>query len=341
VKSIVIRKPGEVLLEERDVPRPQAGEALLKLLYGGICGSDLNAYRGTSAYVSYPCVPGHEFSAQIIEIEENDRGLEPGMFVTANPYFNCGTCYSCRRGLVNCCTDNQTMGVQREGAFSAYITMPIERLYTSAGLDPLTLALLEPFCISYHGIDRGQVKMGDKVLVVGGGTIGILAAVAAKARGALVYVADVAPGKLALAEKFGIDGTIYADNSEAYKRAVEQFTDGDGFDVTVEAAGLPLTFQACIDHVAFGGNVVMIGVSQQSLDFSFTVIQKKELHIYGSRNAQRSDFEQAIALVKSGAVNLADIVTDTYCWEDVARAFSEFDREAGNKLKVVLDFINV
>lgn len=191
MKSIVINKPGDVSVIEMEKPVPKKGEALLKLLYGGVCGSDLGSYRGTFAYVSYPRIPGHEFSAEIIEIEENDKGLEPGMIVTCNPYFNCTECYSCKRGLVNCCTTNQTMGVQREGAFSEYITMPIERIYDGKGLPPKTLALIEPFCISYHGVSRADVQMGDKVLVIGAGTIGVLAAVAAKAKGAEVYISDV------------------------------------------------------------------------------------------------------------------------------------------------------
>lgn len=184
MKSVFIENPHQVVM--KDIPRPvrKLGEALLKLLYGGICGSDLGSYRGTFAYFSYPRTPGHEFSAEIVEVNDNDYGLKPGMVVTCNPYFNCGECYSCRRGLVNACMDNQTMGVQREGAFSEYITMPLERIYDGKGLDPRVLAVIEPLCISYHGVKRAEVQRNDKVLIVGAGTIGILAAIAAKQKGA-------------------------------------------------------------------------------------------------------------------------------------------------------------
>ena len=183
MKSVFIENPHQVVM--KDIPRPvrKPGEALLKLLYGGICGSDLGSYRGTFAYFSYPRTPGHEFSAEIVEVDDNDYGLKPGMVVTCNPYFNCGECYSCRRGLVNACMDNQTMGVQREGAFSEYITMPLERIYDGKGLDPRVLAVIEPLCISYHGVKRAEVQRNDKVLIVGAGTIGILAAIAAKQKG--------------------------------------------------------------------------------------------------------------------------------------------------------------
>lgn len=338
MRSMVITKPGEVVINEVEMPAPQKGEALLKLLYGGICGSDLGSYRGTFAYFSYPRTPGHEFSAEIVEIEDNDRGLKPGMIVTCNPYFNCTECYSCRHGLVNACMDNQTMGVQREGAFSEYITMPIDRIYDGKGLSPKTLTLIEPFCISYHGVSRANVQAQDTVLVVGAGTIGVLAAVAAKARGAKVWISDVAEGKLKLAEEFGVDGVILNSSPEGFEEEVAKITEGHGFDVTIEAVGLPSTFQNCIDAACFGGRVVVIGVGKKNLDFNFTMIQKKELNVFGSRNALKKDFVELIDLVKGGKVPLDKIVTNTYSFEDGAEAFAEFDKNAGNMLKVVIDF---
>ena len=97
MKRMIIPEPGKVQIVDAEMPKPKQGEALLKLLYGGICGSDLGTYRGTFAYVSYPRTPGHEFSAEIVEVGENDYGLKKGMVVTCNPYFNCGHCYSCER----------------------------------------------------------------------------------------------------------------------------------------------------------------------------------------------------------------------------------------------------
>ena len=340
MKTILMPEPGKVIITEMEKPTPKPGEALLKLLYGGICGSDLGSYRGANAYVVYPCIPGHEFSAKIVEIGENDRGLKPGMIVTCNPYFNCGHCYSCERGLVNACTDNQTMGVQRQGAFSQYITMPVERIYDGKGLSPRTLSLIEPFCISYHGVTRGQVKPGDKVLVVGAGTIGVLAAVAAKAKGAEVTICDVAPEKLDYAyQTFGLAHKLLNASPEAFAAGVAELTQGNGYDVTIEAVGMPETFQNCIDAACFGGRLVLIGVSKRNInDFFFTIIQKKELNIFGSRNALKSDFLELIELVRSGAVDLEKIVTNEYAWTDAPQAFAEFSANAGKMLKVVLNF---
>ena len=191
MKALYITKPGTVEWKDISMPVRRKGEALLRVLYGGICGSDLGSFLGSFAYFDYPRIPGHEFSAQIVDIEPNDRGLKAGMIVTCNPYFHCGTCSSCRRGLVNACMDNQTMGCQRDGAFCEYITMPLERIIDGKGLAPHILAAVEPACIGYHGVQRAGIRPGQKVLVVGGGTIGVLAAAAAKSRNAQVYLCDL------------------------------------------------------------------------------------------------------------------------------------------------------
>ena len=339
MKTIIVNQPGDVQVIERNMPVRKPGEALLKVLYGGICGSDLGTYRGTFAYADYPRIPGHEFSAEIVEIDENDRGLKPGMVVTANPYINCNHCYSCQRGLVNCCEHNETLGCQRDGAFSEYFTLPIERLYDGKGLPAKLLAVIEPFCISYHGVSRANIQPGDKVLVIGAGTIGTLASVAAKSKGAKVYIADIAEKKVDYSVKnFGLAGGIVNTGNEEFIKKCMDITQGNGFDVAIEAVGLPSTFQNCIDAAAFGGKVVLIGVGKKNLDFNFTIIQKKELNIFGSRNALKKDFLELIDLVKSGAVDLEKIITNTYNIDDAAKAFSDFDKNAANMLKVVIKF---
>ena len=343
MRTIIISEPGKVAVTENEMPKVKEGEALLKLLYGGICGSDLGTYRGTFAYASYPRIPGHEFSAQIVEIGENDRGLKPGMIVTCNPYFNCQKCYSCERGLVNCCESNETMGAQRDGAFSEYITMPIERIYDGKGLNPKQLALIEPFCISYHGVSRADVKKGDKVLVIGAGTIGVLAAIAAKAKGGEVYIVDVAEEKLQYAyETFGLAGMIKNDSKEEFMNRVNEITgEHHGFDVCIEAVGLPSTFQNCIDAAAYGGRIVLIGVGKKNLDFNFTLIQKKELNIFGSRNALKKDFLELIELVNAGKVPLEKVITNVYPFDEAEKAFYDFAHNPGNMLKVMTMILTV
>lgn len=340
MKELYINSPGVVEFREADMPKRNENEAVLKLLYGGICGSDLGSYRGTFAYFSYPRIPGHEFSAEIVDIDENNSyGLKKGMVVTCNPYFNCGKCYPCRKGLVNVCEHNETMGSQRNGAFRDYIVMPLERIYDGRGLDARTLAVVEPFCIGLHGINHVQLKKGDRVLVIGSGTIGIFAATAAKMKGATVIMADISENKLQMAkQQFGIDDTILNDSHENFLSRVMDKTNGCGFDVCVEAVGLPSTFQDCIDAACFGGSVILIGIGKKNLDFNFTTIQKKELHIYGSRNALKQDFIETIDALLTGKLDLGKAITDVYAFSEAPKAFAEFSANQGDKLKVLLDF---
>ena len=228
--------------------------------------------------------------------------------------------------------------------------MPVERIYDGKGLSPKSLALIEPFCISYHGVSRADIQKGDKVLVIGAGTIGVLAAVAAKAKGGEVYIADIAEEKLQYAyHTFGLAGMIKNDSEENFANRVREITgDHHGFDVCIEAVGLPSTFQNCIDAAAFGGRVVLIGVGKKNLDFNFTMIQKKELDILGSRNALKADFTELIDLVKGGAIDLEKIVMNPgsedptkkseYELDEAEAAFEEFSQYGGSKLKVLIHF---
>lgn len=336
MKAVNIVQPGQVEIREIEKPVPEEGEAVIKLLYGGICGSDLGSYKGTYAYVDYPRIPGHELSAEIVDIDENHPYLKKGMVVTVNPYINCGHCYSCRRGMVNCCEDNHTLGCQIDGAFREYFAISLERLYDGKGIDPRELALVEPYCIGAHGVKRANVCADDKVLIVGAGTIGVMALIAAKRCGATVYMADISEKKLERAKNFGSDGSIL--NDESFLDGVREATDGNGFDVVLECVGMPSTFQACIDACAFGARFVLVGIAKESLNFDFTVIQKKELNIFGSRNALKDDFLQAIDDIKDGKLQLSEVVTNEYYYEDAARAFEDFKLHQDDMLKVVLRF---
>ena len=176
-----------------------------------------------------------------------------------------------------------------------------------------------------------------KVLVIGAGTIGALAAVAAKTQGATVYISDVAQKKIDYAvTSFGLDGGIF--NDEHMQEKCAEVTQGHGFDVTIEAVGLPSTFQAAIDAAAFGGRVVLIGVGKKNLDFNFTLLQKKELNVYGSRNALKQDFLNLIDLVSAGKVDLKKAITNTYALKDAAQAFKDFAEHGADMLKVEIDF---
>lgn len=337
MKSVVITAPGFVEIREVSMPVRRKGETLLRVLVGGICGSDLASYRGENGYISYPRTIGHEFAAEVVESDSSD--LMPGMLVTCNPYFNCGKCYSCRRGLVHCCVNNQTMGVQREGAFADYITMPTQRVYDGSGISPEILALIEPFCISHHGVCQAEIQAGEKVLIMGGGAIGIFAALTAKLQRAQVYLSDIEDEKLDfIGKNFPIDGIIHNIGEEAMAEAVGRITNGDGFDVTVEAAGAAQSFLSCVEASASRARMIQIGVSKKTVDFNFSLLQKKELRIFGSRAATKADFVQTMNYVRNGWVDLKSLISRCYKAEDAIAAFVDLDENAGSIIKMELEF---
>ncbi len=337
MKAIQITTPGEMKIIEKEKPVAKDGEALLKVLYCGICGADVASYTGNQPFTTYPRIPGHEFSAQIVEIGENEKGLRAGDIVTCNPYFNCGKCYACRRGIVNACHDNQTMGVQRDGSFQEYITMPVERIIDGKGLSPKELALIEPFSISCHALSRAQVKKGDNLLVMGAGPIGLFALIRAKSMGANVLIADMLQSRLDLAKKFGADCTVNVKDVDLHTACTE-FTSGNGFDVCVEACGAPETFLNCIDEAAHGANIILIGNGKRETTFVHSIILKKELNIFGSRNAFTKDFETNIDLVKAGKADIIKMISGVYDVENAGSAFESLAHNDGTLAKLLIKF---
>lgn len=335
MKAIVIDEPGKIEIREIPMPELKEGEALLKVKYVGICGADLASYTGNQPFTTYPRIPGHEFSAEIIEIPENDRGLKAGDIVTCNPYFNCGECYSCKRGYVNCCTDNQTMGVQRDGAFCEYIAMPIERIYEGMGLSAKELALIEPFSISQHAVSRAEIKKSDTVLVIGAGPIGLFALIAAKQKCKRIVVADILDNRLELAKEYGADAVVNTKDISLIE-FTDKYTDGNGFDVCIEACGAPETFLGCIDCCAFAGNVILIGNGKRETNFVHSVILKKELNIHGSRNALKDDFMSNIELVSSGKADVMKMVSGIYDLNNATEAFEALKNNNGTLAKLLI-----
>ena len=335
MKAIVIPNPNEIEIREVPMPVVKEGEALLKIKYVGICGADVASFTGNQPFTTYPRIPGHEFSAEIVEIPENDKGLKVGDIVTCNPYFNCGECYSCKRGFVNCCTDNQTMGVQRDGAFCEYIAMPVERIYDGKGLSAQELALIEPFSISQHAVSRAEIKETDNVLVIGAGPIGLFALLAAKQKCNKIVVADILDNRLALAKEYGADAVVNTKD-QSLEEFTAQFTNGNGFDVCIEACGAPETFWGCIDNAAFAANIILIGNGKRETNFNHSILLKKELNVHGSRNALKNDFVNNIDLVASGKADVMKMVSGVYNMADALDAFKALSHNDGTLAKLLI-----
>lgn len=335
MKAIVIEKPGQIEIKEIPMPEVKDNEALLKVKYVGICGADVASYTGNQPFTTYPRIPGHEFSAEIVTIPENDKGLKAGDIITCNPYFNCGECYSCERGFVNCCTDNQTMGVQRDGAFCEYIAMPVERIFKGEGLSAEELSLIEPFSISQHAVSRATIKETDTVLVVGAGPIGLFALLAAKQKCKKIVVADILDNRLSLAKEYGADAVVNT-KTQSLEEFTKEFTEGRGFDVCIEACGAPETFLKCIDCAAFAANIILIGNGKRETSFVHSIILKKELNIHGSRNALNADFINNIRIVADKKADVMKMVSGIYDMENATAAFEALKNNDGTLAKILI-----
>lgn len=335
MKAIVIEKPGQIEIKEIPMPEVKDNEALLKVKCVGICGADVASYTGNQPFTTYPRIPGHEFSAEIVTIPENDKGLKAGDIVTCNPYFNCGECYSCERGFVNCCTDNQTMGVQRDGAFCEYIAMPVERIFKGEGLSAEELSLIEPFSISQHAVSRATIKETDTVLVVGAGPIGLFALLAAKQKCKKIVVADILDNRLSLAKEYGADAVVNT-KTQSLEDFTNEFTEGRGFDVCIEACGAPETFLNCIDCAAFAANIILIGNGKRETSFVHSIILKKELNIHGSRNALNADFINNIRIVADKKADVMKMVSGIYDMENATAAFEALKNNDGTLAKILI-----
>lgn len=336
MKVVNINSPGVIEIVEKDMPVRKSNEALLKIKYCGICGSDVATFTGNQPFASYPRIPGHEFSAEIVEIDDNDKGLEKGMIVTAIPYFNCGKCYPCEKGKTNCCESNETMGVQRNGSFSEYIVMPIDKIVKSEGLSAKELSLIEPFSISYHASNRVTIKENDNILVIGSGAIGLFALLSAKIKKANVTICDVHNSRLKYAKELGADYVIDSSKESLIDKVME-ITNGKGMDVVFEAAGLPQTFLSAIDAASFGGEIGLIGNGKRETTFNHSIILKKELNIYGSRNS-KYEMHELVKLVKENNIDITKIISDVIDYKDSINAFKKLANNDGTTMKVLVSF---
>ena len=203
MKALLLQKPGEAVITTVADPRPGPGEVLLQIRRVGLCGTDLNSFRGTNPMVSYPRVLGHEISATILDMGAAGTGhphLKAGVNVSISPYLPCGRCPACLRNRANACQFNQTLGVMCDGALSELFAIRAEKLYP-ANLNLEELCLVEPLSVGFHAVARGRITSEDAVAIWGCGGVGLGAIAASGFRGARTIAIDVDDAKLALARK--------------------------------------------------------------------------------------------------------------------------------------------
>ncbi len=338
MRAVQVDSPGNVRVIDVPVPTAGPGEVLLKTLVVGMCGTDLSTFRGKNPLVSYPRIPGHEIAAEIVSAGPDvPAHLTPGTKVTLSPYTSCGNCASCRRGRVNACQFNQTLGVQREGAMKEFFTAPWQKIYVAEGLSVAQLSLVEPLSVGFHAAARGRVTNGDTVAVMGCGVVGLGAIAASAFRGARVIAMDIDDRKLAVARQAGATETLNTRGANVHE-ALSALTEGLGPDVIIEAVGTPATFRLAVDEVAYTGRVVYIGYAKEPVEYETRLFVLKELDILGSRNAL-NEFGEVIEAMRSGNFPVEALISKVVSPEETGAILQAWSEDPGAYVKVQVSFV--
>ena len=335
MEALIIENPGQVGFGAAAMPELRPDEILLRVDVVGFCGSDLSTFRGLNPLVSYPRIPGHEIAA-VVEAQgaEVPADVFPtGMGVTVLPYTACGVCPACRRGRVNTCRSNETLGVQRDGSLTRWIAVPWGKVVPTGSLSPHQAALVEPLSVGFHAVGRAAVAPEDRVVVIGCGAVGLGAVAGAARRKATVIAVDVDDRKLELARRAGADHLVNSRQTALHAR-LEELTGGDGPDVVIEAVGLPETFVAAVSEVSFAGRVVYIGYSKAPVSYDTAQFVKKELDIRGSRNATRDDFEAVIEMLGNADFPVDEAVTRIVPFAEAGDALRAWDADPGSVTRI-------
>jgi threonine dehydrogenase-like Zn-dependent dehydrogenase len=336
MKALVMKEPGDVVIESVADAVAGKDEVLLKVRMIGMCGTDLSSYRGKNPLIQFPRIPGHEVAATIAEPSKAHPEFTAGMDVTLSPYFGCGRCPSCLRNRPNACQYNETLGVQRNGAMTEYISVPVAKLYP-AQLTIKELCLVEPLTIGFHAVGRGRVTAQDTVAIFGCGGVGLGAIAASGFRGAKTIAVDLDDRKLDLAKRAGATDSINTGKEPLHEKLLE-LTGGRGPDVIIEAIGLPQTFRSAVEEVAFTGRVVYIGYAKEPVAYETKLFVLKELDIMGSRNALPEDFREVIQMLEQRRFPVDEAVTAIVALDQAPAMFKTWSDHPNDYSKIMIRF---
>ncbi|QCC49082.1 NAD(P)-dependent alcohol dehydrogenase [Halobellus limi] len=326
MRTAVLVEPTEFELQDRERPTPGPDDVLVAIRDVGICGSDIHYYehgRIGDYVVEEPLVLGHESAGEVVEVGENVSGLEAGDRVALEPGVPCRRCGHCKRGEYHLCESVEFMATPpHDGAFAEYVSWPADFAYRlPETVSTVEGALCEPLSVGLHAAQRGNVGTGDTVLVTGAGPIGLTVAEAVRAAGATdVLITDVVPEKLAFARERGVDRAIDVRETDL-ATAVDEYTDGVGADVVVEASGAEPSIRSTLEGVRRGGTVVLVGLSEEAeVPFDVLEVIDNEIDVHGSFRYANT-YPAAIDLLADGVVDVEGMVDFRSSLEDVDDAF--------------------
>lgn len=349
MKAAVWRGRHDVRVEEVRVPdKPAEGWVKIRVHWCGICGSDLHEYVAGPVFipVDHPhpltglkgqCILGHEFSGEIAELGAGVTGFQVGERVTADACQHCGKCYYCTHGLYNICENLAFTGLMNNGAFAEYVNVPAELLYklpenfpTEAG------ALIEPLAVGLHAVKKAGNIVGQTVVVVGAGTIGLCTIMCAKAAGAGRIIAlEMSSARKKKALEVGANVVIDPKECDAIAE-VKALTGGYGADVSFECIGNKATAKLAIDVIRKAGKCVMVGIFEEPSAFNFFEIVSTEKEIIGSL-AYNGEFADVIRFIADGRIDVQPLITGRISLADiVSHGFEELVNNKDGNVKIIV-----
>lgn len=342
MKSVVLESPGRIALCESPPPGPPGpDEALVAVRCVGVCGTDLHAFRGAQAFMRYPVVLGHELAVEVLEVgpatTAGHEDIVPGARCAVVPYLADGSCPACRSGRSNCCATLRVLGVHVDGGMCDRLLIPRANLVRADDLRDTDLALVEMLAVGAHAVRRGDLRPGERVLVIGAGPIGLATMQFAVARGAEVAAVDVAPSRVDSARTLGVAQRTLA-GADLDDDALAALFDGRPADVVIDATGSAPSMARATRCVAIGGRVVFVGHTRGDLQFDNPTLHGKELTLVFSRNATREDIDAAIAALRAGTVAVDAWVTDRASADEAAQRLPAWAGTQPPAIKAVIDW---
>jgi 2-desacetyl-2-hydroxyethyl bacteriochlorophyllide A dehydrogenase len=335
MKVLCLPRAGELVLRDMPVPKAGAGEALVKIEYCGICGSDVTAFRGVNPTQTYPIDGiGHEGVGIIEEIGANDKGIKRGDRVALEPYVPCNRCPMCKAGRFNNCENLRVAGVHKNGMMAEYFVHPVQLLYKIP--DSLSFeraALTEPQTIGLHALSRSRVQAGENVVIFGAGAIGLLAAFSAKNIGARPVLIDFLQERLEKARELGIENVFNSKNGEIHEHLRAIF--GSLPQAMLDCTGSPAVIADMHNMVAHGGRISLVGWPHDPVTINTIRCMQKELDLYPCRNSN-GKFPQSLALIEAGKIPADNIITKVVSLEETQAVIEDMVQNPVNYIKVLV-----
>ena len=336
MKAAVLVGLKKIELQDKPKPAIQPGEVSVKVEYCGICGSDVHGYL-SGIVIPVGTVMGHEFSGVVAEVGEDVYMVHPGDRVVVKPGASCLSCYWCRRGQFSLCPKRREsiIGVSpgHDGAYAEYVKVrdPGQRVFKlPLGLAAKEAVLIEPLSIGLHGVRLSRFRSGDCALIIGAGMIGLGVLQFLKMEGtSKIIVLEISEKKGRLARALGADVVLNPiSEGEHLKERIVDLTGGIGVDVVFDCAGVPSAFQASMDCVKSGGQVLVIGLHEQKVPVDFLNLLHREIELKGVFSSY-NEFKEVIHLLASGKINTDLLISDIISLVDIVE--KGFERLLGSR----------